>query len=614
MINKTKNIDNQNIKVKNIVKKLMDKKIKVQKKNNLYKGGLLPSRSEEEVAKSNELEEEKKKKFLEKTNKENFKFDVHLDDIITNAPANEKKTLLSNMARTGKQIKDNLTKTFRREGLIEKTEEEEKEEKEEEKKETELKNLKDTLIILTQGAFDNFKEEMHNFLYSNKILKYDQETGKHFVINEDILKNMKTENFEKIMMLLSQANFNKEEIIKSNNYTMQYLNSTDNTYEDLYEAQSALKKERFTLNKIRLPDILEAFDNIQKIYDQDIKEREESEESKESGESEESKDDDGNSSGKNIIIVLPSLDDNISIANYILAYFDKEGQSQSENGLLEIKTLYDDFMTLLHNKYFIEINNDNVTIKDIEMNKLSSDTYEGQLNDKDLEDTREGIEIYINLINDEIKKIRKKLMMFIDNINEEKSEDNQQWLIRYFKVDLDNCIFELKRYISMLMSYWDDAFKPSSVVYVQKKTQKVPESADALMAQIERRTKGSTGNWVKSKSDPKKKPTPLKTVEAGSHFANEFLKSAEGRRRLAKIKEENAKTQAAFKKSKRGGNVGGGNDGTHTKYKSTGESVYILYKNRKYKRVIYLKAKKNTKYCKINNEYILLSKLKIIDL
>lgn len=52
-----------------------------------------------------------------------------------------------------------------------------------------------------------------------------------------------------------------------------------------------------------------------------------------------------------------------------------------------------------------------------------------------------------------------------------------------------------------------------------------------------------------------------------------------------------------------------------TKYKSTGQVVYILYKNKNYKRTIYIKDKdkRNTKYCKINNKYILLSKLKVVE-
>jgi hypothetical protein len=53
--------------------------------------------------------------------------------------------------------------------------------------------------------------------------------------------------------------------------------------------------------------------------------------------------------------------------------------------------------------------------------------------------------------------------------------------------------------------------------------------------------------------------------------------------------------------------------GNPPRYKSTGKAVYILYKKKKYKRTIYVKDKRKTKYCKINNEYILLSKLKIIE-
>jgi hypothetical protein len=48
------------------------------------------------------------------------------------------------------------------------------------------------------------------------------------------------------------------------------------------------------------------------------------------------------------------------------------------------------------------------------------------------------------------------------------------------------------------------------------------------------------------------------------------------------------------------------------KYKSTGQVVNIMYKKRKYKRTIFVKEKRKTKYCKINNEYILLSKLNVL--
>ena len=53
--------------------------------------------------------------------------------------------------------------------------------------------------------------------------------------------------------------------------------------------------------------------------------------------------------------------------------------------------------------------------------------------------------------------------------------------------------------------------------------------------------------------------------------------------------------------------------GNPAKYKSTGQVVHIMFQNKKYKRVIYMKEKRNTKYCKMNNEYILLSKLKVVE-
>ena len=49
------------------------------------------------------------------------------------------------------------------------------------------------------------------------------------------------------------------------------------------------------------------------------------------------------------------------------------------------------------------------------------------------------------------------------------------------------------------------------------------------------------------------------------------------------------------------------------KYKSTGRIVCIMYKKRKYKRTVYVKDKRDTKYCKIDGEYILLSKMKVIE-
>jgi len=62
-----------------------------------------------------------------------------------------------------------------------------------------------------------------------------------------------------------------------------------------------------------------------------------------------------------------------------------------------------------------------------------------------------------------------------------------------------------------------------------------------------------------------------------------------------------------------GSNKKSGGGGKRIKYKSTGNEVVIFHKNRECRKIIYVKEKTTTKYCKINNKYILLSKLNVID-
>ena len=50
--------------------------------------------------------------------------------------------------------------------------------------------------------------------------------------------------------------------------------------------------------------------------------------------------------------------------------------------------------------------------------------------------------------------------------------------------------------------------------------------------------------------------------------------------------------------------------GKKTTYRLNGEKVILLHKNKKVQRSIYVKGKGKTKYCKIDHQYILLSKLK----
>ncbi len=60
----------------------------------------------------------------------------------------------------------------------------------------------------------------------------------------------------------------------------------------------------------------------------------------------------------------------------------------------------------------------------------------------------------------------------------------------------------------------------------------------------------------------------------------------------------------------------GGNPITATAYKLNGDKVHLLIDNKKIYRSVYVKGKGKgngkAKYCKINNEFILLSKLKNI--
>lgn len=50
--------------------------------------------------------------------------------------------------------------------------------------------------------------------------------------------------------------------------------------------------------------------------------------------------------------------------------------------------------------------------------------------------------------------------------------------------------------------------------------------------------------------------------------------------------------------------------GKKTTYRLNGEKVVLLHKNKKVQRSIYVKGKGKTKYCKIDKEYVLLSKIK----
>ena len=89
-------------------------------------------------------------------------------------------------------------------------------------------------------------------------------------------------------------------------------------------------------------------------------------------------------------------------------------------------------------------------------------------------------------------------------------------------------------------------------------------------------------------------PASFASLESSNHLA-----------RLVSLPPSHARR--ASRQSKKGGGK------PPPKYKSTGRIVHIMYKKRKYKRTVYVKDKRDTKYCKIDGEYILLSKMKVIE-
>jgi hypothetical protein len=90
-----------------------------------------------------------------------------------------------------------------------------------------------------------------------------------------------------------------------------------------------------------------------------------------------------------------------------------------------------------------------------------------------------------------------------------------------------------------------------------------------------------------------------KLAKAAATVAADYVKNAIDEQRDSAIAKAIEKIKSAGGKSA-------------PKYKSTGQVVNIMYKKRKYKRTIFVKEKRKTKYCKINNEYILLSKLNVL--
>jgi hypothetical protein len=90
----------------------------------------------------------------------------------------------------------------------------------------------------------------------------------------------------------------------------------------------------------------------------------------------------------------------------------------------------------------------------------------------------------------------------------------------------------------------------------------------------------------------------LHIIEENTKFADELKEAAKfvfSSENLSEITEDSQNSSSGGKK---------------TTYKLNGEKVVLLHKNKKVQRSIYVKGNGKTKYCKIDHQYILLSKLK----
>ena len=109
----------------------------------------------------------------------------------------------------------------------------------------------------------------------------------------------------------------------------------------------------------------------------------------------------------------------------------------------------------------------------------------------------------------------------------------------------------------------------------------------------------------------KKKETDNKKTLQTEATKEQVAAEEEFRELEETLKDAINEIQEKINENKKDKKSGGG--GKRIKYKSTGDEVVILYKNRECRKTIYVKEKTTTKYCKINNKYILLSKLNVID-
>ena len=152
----------------------------------------------------------------------------------------------------------------------------------------------------------------------------------------------------------------------------------------------------------------------------------------------------------------------------------------------------------------------------------------------------------------------------------------------------------------------EEAFKKVSekIVLAEKKA----EAAEQALKVIDDEADIKKNVDIEKKSAKEKAAAEKAAAEkAAAEKAAAEAKAAEAE--LKRLKDLNFKNNPLIRSNSSPSIIGGK---LVAKYKSTGESVYILYNKKKIKRCVYEKTKGRGKYCKIDGEYKLLSKLKIM--
>lgn len=177
-------------------------------------------------------------------------------------------------------------------------------------------------------------------------------------------------------------------------------------------------------------------------------------------------------------------------------------------------------------------------------------------------------------------------------------DENIREKIEIFNVKIDNFEELYSRYVKLLdfdidklnndeLNSKEDELYIFSIEFL-KNIKILQSEFDELLKSIKKQLHN---NRASSRSV---QPASFASLESSKHLA-----------RLVSLPPSHAR-RASQQSKKRGGKP-------PPKYKSTGRIVCIMYKKRKYKRTVYTKDKRDTKYCKIDGEYILLSKMKVIE-